>query len=245
LKKTLIVILLYVNFAFTDDGTIVADRPGFSTGTYTVKENKLNIELGYQDSFSDSDSVSTQTFPQMVLRTGLSSTVELDLMWDGWNIDSIDSASSTSKADLTIGGKYRLYQSSQYNFTALGLLSLPTGNGDSTSGKIDPTLGFLWDYTLSDTTGLFGVVQSSSYVNNDTRVYDAQFAIGSSYNYTNLLSVFIEVYTVLPSDSTIDNESAIDGGITYLLTKDIQLDINGAIDNNDNNVIGLGIAWRI
>jgi len=38
--------------ALAGDAPIVADRPGFSTGTYTVKPGKLNIELGYQYAFN-------------------------------------------------------------------------------------------------------------------------------------------------------------------------------------------------
>jgi hypothetical protein len=38
--------------ALAADEPIVADRPDFSTGTYTVKPGKLNVELGYQYAFN-------------------------------------------------------------------------------------------------------------------------------------------------------------------------------------------------
>ena len=73
--------------AFSADNPIVADRPGFSTGTYTVKPGKLNVELGYQYAFNTNlNNKTTQTLPLLVLRTGLSSNVELDFHWDGWKV---------------------------------------------------------------------------------------------------------------------------------------------------------------
>jgi len=249
-RNALIFLLLcavHVN-AFPDDGPIVADRPGFSTGTYTVKPGKLNVELGYQYAFNTNGiDRSTQTHPLLTLRTGLSSKAELNLLWDGWNIDDADNQdSNTSVADVSIGGKYRIHQSSKYNLTVLGLLSLPIGNSPSTSDGVDPLLGLLWDYALSSQVSLFGVVQASSYKYEGDRVYDAQVAVGASFIHTDGIGTIIELYSILPSEVKIDNEIVLDGGITYLLNKDLELDINAGIGLNDssNNFIGFGIASR-
>jgi len=234
--------------AFPDDGPIVADRPGFSTGTYTVKPGKLNVELGYQYAFNtNAIDRSTQTLPLLVLRTGLSSKVELDFLWDGWNIDDADNQpSDTSVADVSIGGKYRIHESSKYNLTVLGLLSLPIGSSPSTSDNIDPLFGLLWDYFLSSQVSLFGVVQASSFKYEGDRVYDAQVAIGASFSHTDRIGTFIEIYSILPSEVKLDDEIVMDGGITYLLSKNVQLDINAGVGLNDssNNFIGFGIASR-
>lgn len=234
--------------ALADEEKIAPDRPGFSTGTYTVKPGKLNVELGYQYAFNKNRvDQSTQTFPSMALRTGLSSKVELDLLWDGWNIDDADNQSSkTSVADVSIGGKYRIHESSGYNLTALGLLSLPVGSSPSTSDEIDPTLGLLWDFSLSSQTSLFGVVQASSFKFEGDRAYDAQVAIGASFSHTSQVDTFIEIYTVLPSNSNLDDELVMDAGIIYFLTKDIQLDINAGVglNNSSSNFIGFGVASR-
>ena len=44
----------------------------------------------------------------------------------------------------------------------------------------------------------------------------------------------------------LDDEIVMDGGITYLLSKDVQLDINAGVGLNDSssNFIGFGIASR-
>ena len=157
--------------AFSADNPIVADRPGFSTGTYTVKPGKLNVELGYQYAFNTNlNNKTTQTLPLLVLRTGLSSKVELDLHWDGLNVDAADNQpSESSSADVSVGGKYRLHESSKYNLSLLGLISLPTGGAPSTSDSIDPLFGLLWDYSLSSFSSLFGAIQAGSFKHLETR----------------------------------------------------------------------------
>ncbi|MEP5763551.1 MAG: transporter [Halieaceae bacterium] len=231
-----------------DSGPIVADRPGFSTGTYTVKPGKLNTEFGYQYAFnSDGVDQNTQTLPQLNLRMGVSPKAELNLLWDGWNInDADDQSSDSSIADVSVGGKYRLRESDQYNLSLLGSLSLPVGSSPSSSDNVDPLLGLLWDYALGDQVSLFGVLQSSSFKYEGDREYDAQLALGASFSHSARLSTFIEIYGIWPSETQLDDEAVIDAGITLLWNNDVQLDINAGLglNNASDNFVGVGMAVR-
>ena len=247
-KKFLVPLLLLYSIKLFPAEAIVPDRPGFSTGTQTVKPNVVNVELGYQYSFNNYDTKpSSHTYPQMVLRTGLSEAAEFDLQWEGVNIDKEKGSSAVrSNADLGIGGKYKLVENERYNITLLGIVSLPTGTAPSTSDSVDPLVGLLWDYSLSDTDTLFGTVQASSSQIDHNRVYDQQFSIGSSFTHTESIGSFIEFYTIMPSESSLHDTKTIDGGITYLLTNDIQLDINIGLGLNrySSNFVGFGFATR-
>lgn len=233
---------------FGNEDIIVPDRPGFSTGTQTVKPNTVNVELGYQYSYNNHNpQQSSHTLPQMVLRTGLSENVEIDLLWDGINVDKEEGSEVLrSKADLSIGSKYKLVNNDDYHFTAMGIFSLPTGSSPSTSGSIDPLLGLLWDYSISDNNTLFGTVQASSSTIDHNRVYDERFSLGTSYSHTDVLSSFIEFFTIMPSESSLYNIKTIDCGMAYLLTNDIQLDfsIGFGLNKYTSNFIGFGIATR-
>ena len=228
--------------------TIVTDRPGFSTGTYTVKPGKFNVEVGYQYAFNTSaGSQSTQTLPLLDLRIGISPNVELDLQWSGWNIsDAENQPSSTSVSDLSVGGKYRLVESSEYNLTALGLLSLPVGSSPSTTDSVDPLAGLLWDYALYSQVSLFGVVQASSSKYEGTRVYNAQVAIGAAFGLTDRIGSFVEFYSIVPTEEALDEQVVFDGGFTYLLHRYVQLDINAGVglNSSSDNFIGFGFASR-
>jgi hypothetical protein len=235
--------------ALAGEGPIVPDRPGFSTGTYTVEPGRLNVELGYQYAYNnDGQDRSTQTFPLLTLRTGLSSKAELDLLWDGWNVDDAEGqASDVSVSDVSIGGKYRIREGLAHNLTVLGLLSVPVGSTPSTSDHVDPLLGLLWDRTLSDQTSLFGVVQASSFEFEGDRAFDAQLAIGASFSHSDRVGTFIEVYGIVPSKSALEDTVVLDGGITYLLNSDVQLDINAGVGLNESadTFIGFGLASRL
>lgn len=245
--------ILFMLFAVTSaaqaqESPIVADRPGFSTGTYTVEPGQFNIELGYQYAFNHSGADrSTHTAPQLVFRTGVAAGLEFDLLWSGLNLDHGDGqSSSTSISDLAIGGKFRLSKHEKYNLTALGVVSFPAGNDPSTSDQVDPTLGLLWDYSGSRRLSFFGVLQFTSTRVEGEREYSGQFAAGASRSLTDRVGVFIEYFNDIPFDSEIDDQHSIDGGLTFLLNDDVQIDINAGtgLNNATDNFVGIGIAMR-
>ena len=232
--------------AFASDDRVRPDRPGFTTGTYTVKPGNVIVELGYQYAFGSNDNdQSTQTLPLMDLRIGLTPKIELDLLWDGWNTEYAENQpSDTSVADVSIGGKYRIHKSSIYNLTMLGLLSLPVGSSPSTSDSVDPLLGLLWDYSLTSKVGLFGEALADSYTYGGDRTYDAQLAIGAGFRNTDRITTFIEIYGILPSEAKLNDEIVIDGGVSYLYRNHTRLDASVGVGLNDtsDNFIGFGIA---
>ena len=218
---------------------IIADRPGFSTGTYTVGQKNLNVELGYNYTKND------QTLPLAVLRTGITDRLEFDMMYDGIMIQNNNTTSSWS-SDVTIGVKYRLYESELYNLTFMALTSLPMGDNRSISSKnTTPLMALLWDYTVSMDISLFGTLQGSTYYDKE-QIYDFQPAVGISMMHTKKLGSYIEYYSVIPSSKYQDNQQVIDGGIIYFISDDIQLDLNGGIGLNSvsDDFIGFGIAMQ-
>ncbi len=63
---------------------IQPDRPGFSTGTYTVEPGLTHLELGFQSAYGnkagDPDII---TGPLLNLRVGLTPSTELNILLDG------------------------------------------------------------------------------------------------------------------------------------------------------------------
>jgi len=251
-------LFVLVTFQVTVDAQtnpIVPDRPGFSTGAYTVKPGRLNIEFGYQYSFNNhNNDTSTHTTPLSNLRLGITNKIELDLLWDGWNIDDQeDSNPETSVTDASVGGKYRIIEIDKFNLTALGLLSFPVGSSPSTSGHIDPRLGLLWDYSLSNSMSIFGNVLANTDVTKGDRNYSIQPIVGVSFSHTGQLGTYLEYNSDIPLHTGRSSEpgsssvqNTINGGVTYLLTDDIQLDINAGVglDSETDNFIGTGISIR-
>jgi hypothetical protein len=251
----LFVLVTFQSTAYAQTNPIIPDRPGFSTGAYTVKPGRIYLEFGYQYSFNNHNmDTSTHTTHLSNLRVGIIKKIEFDLLWDGWNIDyQEDSNPETSVADASVGGKYWIIEVDKFNLTALGLLSLSVGSSPSTSGHVDPLLGLLWDYSLSSSVSIFVNLLANSDVTKGDRNYSIQPIVGVSFCHTSRLGTYLEYNSDIPlhtggasepGSSSVQN--TINGGVTYLLTDDIQLDINAGVglDSETDNFIGTGISIR-
>jgi len=217
-------------------GLVVPDRPGFSTGTFTVPPGAWQFEAGIQNSYGrnvgDPDSY---TAPLFNLRTGLTANTEFNLLWDGVRVIE---GQGRDIAYAMLGAKHRLTASDLYNLSLLGYLSLQ-------EGRLAPFVGLLWDRQLTPRTGLFGTLQFITSVDSGAWEMNFQPAIGVSFSHTKVLGTFLEVYTDMPVDGS-GAVSVFDAGIAWLLRDDLQLDFNFGVslDGRSKDFIGAGVAWR-
>lgn len=226
--------------------TIQPDRPGFSTGTYTVEPGLTQLELGFQSSYgNNAGDPDTFTAPLVNLRVGLNATTELNILLDGWSRERTGSSTVTSTSDVLVGAKHRLLQADQYNLSLLGFVSLPTGNVPD-AGYFTPFVGLLWDYEINSDVSAFGTLQFISFVEDGERSNNFQPAVGLSFSHTDRLSSYVEYYRDMSLNLSTTDADVVDAGVAYLLTDDIQLDINAgyAIDRDSDDFIGVGFALR-
>lgn len=217
---------------------VVADRPGFSTGTHTLSPGQLNVELGYQADMWDSNTL--HTAPLLNLRTGLSEGLELGIAWAGYQVFDGDSTQS----DVTLALKKRLTSTSEYNLSALAQLDLPTGDGSDNLTETRVLGGLLWDKTLQSDWGLFGVVQAESDYWQDERELNLQATLGTSLIHSPQVGSYAEVLVDAPLTYSEDTVMILNAGLTYLLDTNTQLDvyIGGGLENSDTDFIGFGFA---
>lgn len=216
---------------------VIADRPGFSTGTHTVAPNQFSLEVGYQADMNGSTTV--QTVPISNLRTGLTDTLEFNIQWGGYRL--IDGRSR--EADLALGLKQRVVDTADYNLSALVSLGLPTGETDAFN-EVTAVAGLLWDRALKQPVSLFGVVQVQSNYIARSREFNLQVALGASFTHADKLGSYVELYSDMPLTYSGDSQSMINGGLTYLLDSTVQLDayIGTSVEGDRNEFIGFGIA---
>ncbi|GAB4116620.1 MAG: transporter [Sideroxydans sp.] len=209
---------------------IVADRPGFTTGTHTVSPGHFNIELGLQAE------AGSRTVPLSNVRIGLTPVAEFDLQWSGWNFAN----GSTTVGDLTLGGKYRLHDAGDLKLSLLGLLTLPSGNGHPAGSRAAPLAALLWNH---QTTGLFGMFQFAS-SNPGSLQTQWQTAIGASFSHNAQLGSYLELYNDHPLNQAGNDSFMVDGGFAWLLDERTQLDLHLDLDLNGTaaDFIGVGFA---
>lgn len=243
----LLCLMAWLHFALiVQADPIQPDRPGFSTGTYTVEPGMTHLELGFQSSYGnnagDPDSF---TAPLINVRVGLTPRTELNVLMDGWSREKANGKRNTTTSDVLVGVKHRLVEEDIYNLSVLGFVSLPTGNSPD-SGYFTPFIGLLWDYELSSTVSAFGTLQLVSFVEDGQRSTNFQPAVGLSFTHTPKLSTYIEYYRDMSLNLSTNDADTVDAGVAYLLTNDIQLDFNigYAIDRETDDFIGAGFAIR-
>lgn len=217
---------------------VVADRPGFSTGTHTLAPGQLNLEMGYQADMWNSNTV--HTAPLLNLRTGLSEDLELGIAWAGYQVFDGDSTQS----DVTLALKKRINTGVDYNLSALAQLDLPTGDAAGGLSETRVLGGLLWDKALQADWGLFGVFQAESDYRIDERELNLQATIGSSLSHSAKVGSYVEVFADTPLTYSGDTVMILNAGLTYLLDANTQLDayMGGGLENSDTDFIGFGFA---
>ncbi len=221
------------------------DRPGLSTGTYTMTPKMYQVEFGYQRSFGRAiPRVDSSVFPEFLIRTGLTSQVEISLFWPGWESQFSDNSSDQrSISSVALGGKVRLHESEHLNFTAIAQFNFAFESPTS-SFNVDPTLGVVWDYDGKGAISWFGALQLSSEGIKNDRTTFGQFAIGSTIQISERLSIFTEYFNSISVSSNPEVYHPINGGFTFLVSPKIQFDLYAGVGLNKNtdHFIGSGFA---
>lgn len=235
----LIVTLLWVIIPFT---FCTAQH---QESSYTIEPNTYQVELGYSMSISRSNPPSyASVYPELLIRTGLSSNLEINVSWPGWQVINSDiTAREHSRSGIVVGGKYRLSETDRFNLSALLLVATSIASG--TSGmNVDPTLGLLWDYQGKSSLSWFGAVQLASEDAGSKREIIAQIALGSSIAITDRLGIYLEYFRSSTLSVTADVNQPLNGGFTYLITPKIQFDLyaGAGLNRSTDHFMGTGLA---
>jgi hypothetical protein len=229
-------------------GPINAERPGFSTSPQPLPFGHLQIEGGYQFTHDDHEELlEDHTAPLLLMRVGLLRNLEFQLGWAGYSLVEVDGDTDLDANDMTIALKTKVFdqRSGLPTVGLLGLLSLPAGTGDATSDAVDPSVGLLWTYDLPGAPGLFGTTLFSSLTEDEDRFFQTAVAVGVGTPLIGPLGTFLEYYGFFRDDRGPSHN--LDGGFTYLVDRNLQLDINAGVGLNeraDDLFIGGGFAKR-
>jgi hypothetical protein len=141
----MVLILLLLAVLPASSQNFAPDRPGFSTGTFTMLPNMYTLEAGFE--FVDNASANPR-LPGLNFRYGLTSKMEISLSWSGLQVDKQD---GEAEYDLPVPAlKYRVLQRDALEVTFVGALAV---SGDS---DLDPFAGFMFELDLDGAFGLFG-----------------------------------------------------------------------------------------
>lgn len=225
---------------------IETDRPDQTETASLVPKGYFQMENGF--SIEDTEPGFLYTHPGTLWKFGVSDNFELRVITEYINIQRAPNFDVDGFLPVRVGLKTKLWDQNGWIPKAafIGHLSIPGAASDEfkqTYFAPDVRLAFL--HTFADRFSV-GYNVGAEWDGEDPRpdfIYSLSF--GSQLIYG--LGVFIEGYGSMPQQLEEDHQFRIDGGFTYLLTKDIQLDISGGIgitDNAPERFISAGVSYR-
>lgn len=250
MKKLVLVVicLIPVSLFAQYSESIRTGRPGQAIGAYTVGKNVFQIQSGLTYNMVDfsSDAEINSFVHSTVLRLGVAEKLEVSGVIN-WQKDRITTAEQIEK----FGGISNTQIGARYNFTknqgaipAIGIqgrLLLNAQSQDYRRDKLGSKFIVATGNKINDWLSIgtnFGMTWSGN--NQDPK---SLYVLNFSFGLTEKIGAFAEMY-----GSFEDSNPFFDGGISYLIHNDLQLDISAGWDSQrdiSSWFVDGGLSYRI
>jgi hypothetical protein len=230
---------------------MITDRPDFTESPFAVAPHRVQLEMGYTFAYSSDggDRRTGQTIGVGLVRVGLVDRLELRI-----DVPSIELLSrnpgddDAGVSDSGLGIKLELAEQDGW-IPSLGLIvaaSLPTGSDPFSLDTVVPAVTFAWSYSLGDVYTLSGNFGIANPADEAGRFTEGSASLSLGAELAERVGCYAEYYVILASGGR-DEAHNINGGLTYMVTDDLQLDFRvgaGLSDAADDVFAGVGFARR-
>ncbi len=221
---------------------LITDRPDLTESSSTVPAGYVQIETGWIFTREDEEGVRQQVheLPGTLVRIGLVDWLELRTAWGGYIREDVRVGPLQMEAqgvgDAELGTKIRLLHEKgalpEVAFLVAG--SLPVGSNAFSADRVDPSFRFSLSHTLSDRVGLgynLGMVWESKVgeTGKRTTLSNYLYTLALGVGLTEQLGAFVEVFGDISASATGKPAHSFDGGFTYLLRNNLQLDVAAGV----------------
>lgn len=226
------------------DEPLASDRPDFTEASCTVGRRVLQIESGYTFTRNNNagEVTKSHSFPESLLRWGVyADWLELRVAYNH-GILHVPSgggpfASLSGPEDIYLGMKLGL--TSQHGWlpemALMPQMTVPTGGDELSADQILPGVNWLYGWDVTERINTGGSTQLNKAIDDDLQTYyelAQSWTIG--YVLTERLSAYTEWFCLLPTGANVAKpEYYFDGGFTFRLTNNLQLDVRGGVGLND------------
>ncbi len=251
---SLLAFLLPTLSSFAQEAPLSADRPGFGDGSAVMAPGRVQIEGGY--GYSEDGPVVFHALGQALVRIGVLPRVELRLGLNSFLIWDVADRSRSGFEDTMIGAKVGLLDGDgvpmgRPSLTLIVLTSLPTGDDRLSADVLQPEAKLATDWPLTDVLGLSvnaGVASVATGADGREAQYTLTLSLGAGLPSVPGLGVYAGYrLQALPGLDTSRHD--LEGGATYLLNPNTQLDVNFGVNlhpaGTDAFFVGLGVARRL
>jgi hypothetical protein len=241
------------------DEPLITDRPDFTEASSTVGRGVAQLEGGYTYSY-DSDgttSFKSHSFPETLLRVGMfADWFEARIAWNYSEETSTvfggPRTTATGADDLYLGIKWGLtgQEGILPEMALITQMTVPTGSSNFTAGETLPGLVWLYGWDLNDWLAMGAQTKGNRALDDVTSEPYLEFSQSWTINYTitEPLGAYTEWFVIAPDGAdTNHTENYADGGFTYKVTHNLQLDIRAGLGLNEaaaDYFTGVGFAIR-
>jgi hypothetical protein len=243
-----------------DEPELVTDRPDQTESTAIVPAGRTQVELGATYFRDDDDGLRQEVLevPGTLVRIGLGERFELRLGWEGWLEEEASlgalSATEDGFGDAEIGAKFRLRQGGGPSpaIALIAATSVPAGEESFSTERFDPSARFSLSHDLAGGIGLgynLGVETASRRRDHGhSTLATAIYTLAAGFPAGERWGLFAEVFGEVPMSEEGNPAHVVDGGVTYLLRPNLQLDLAaGAALSDDASdwFTGVGVSFRL
>ena len=236
------------------DEPLVGDRPDFTESSVTVGRGVAQLEFGYNYTYDDEagDEVWSHSYPEPLLRVGmLAEWLEVRIGWNMGDQSSRQGASvvnQTGSEDLYLGCKIAMTpQEGILPETALiPQMTVPTGSSAFGAGEVLPGVNWIYGWEINDCISIAGSTQGNGAIDDSTsrRFLEIAQSAVIGYSLTERIGAYTEWYGFFPySAETAKPTHYFNGGFTFLVNNNLQLDVRGGVGLNqaaDDCFVGTG-----
>ena len=229
--------------AQTDAIDLGADRPDFTESALAVPRGSLQIEAGttWERTGVGLDTISG---PETLVRWGVADRLELRLEVPEW-VDTGEQRGGGGLSDAAIGAKLQIGPAGTWEVAAIGMLTLPTGDDELTSGGADPALALVASRDVAGGWSVAAQVVAAWPTSDGARDLETVLTMVAGVDLGERTGAFFEVAATNAAHG--GSEVLLHSGCTFQAGRTWQVDVHvgaGLTGRAPDFLAGAGLAAR-
>jgi len=225
---------------------IITDRPDFTESTDIVPKGKYQAEFGY--TFNKVEKTESPSFGELLVRIPLHQKVEFRLGFNSFVLLNEQANNQSGIQDATLGLKVNIVEREKLNLAVIGATLIPSGSNEFGEKEVQPIIILAAAVPINEKFTLASNGSISSAYSEQDRFIQGAFSISSGFSLTPKMGIFFEYFGFFQDSKQGPNVNFINGGATYLINNDLQIDMRVGLGLNGINpeyFVGVGTGIRI
>ena len=246
-------------------GSIVTDRPGFSSTAALVPRGRTQIESGYTFTYDREGHkrVIDHQFPEIGLRTGLMDWLEFRVNWAGESLtETLDVIKTPAGrrvghedhddgcTDMSVGFKLPLIRDREGlpNISIIPSLGIPTGKDSKSANNVVPEVKLPWNYAVTPAFTGYGSILGRVQDGPSSQFFQTAATLAGGYKVTDWATLYLEYYGLYHNAKDSDCAHVLSAGPIFKISDNVSLDMRASVGLNEEAPdfqasIGFGIRF--